>query len=103
MLTIPTEAVIKTGTRSVVIVADDATHFRPALVRIGAEHGGRSEVLEGLSVGQNVVASGQFLIDSEASLRGAFDNLAGASENEGQNAKPELMPAPSTHKPDGGH
>jgi Cu(I)/Ag(I) efflux system membrane fusion protein len=76
VLTIPTEAVIKTGTRSVVIVADDALHFRPALVRVGAEHGGRSEIIEGLSAGQNVVASGQFLIDSEASLRGAFENLA---------------------------
>ena len=95
VLTVPTEAVIKTGTRSVVIVADDATHFRPALVRVGAEHGGRSEILEGLSVGQNVVASGQFLIDSEASLRGAFDNLAGSNEAQDPNAKPELMPMPS--------
>jgi Cu(I)/Ag(I) efflux system membrane fusion protein len=90
VLTIPTEAVIKTGTRSVVIVADDGSHFRPALVRVGAERGGRSEILEGLSAGQNVVASGQFLIDSEASLRGAFENLA----------KPELMPAPA-QAPDG--
>jgi Cu(I)/Ag(I) efflux system membrane fusion protein len=95
VLTVPTEAVIMTGTRSVVILADDATHFRPALVRVGAEHGGRSEILEGLSVGQNVVASGQFLIDSEASLRGAFDNLAGSNETEDTNAKPELMPMPS--------
>jgi membrane fusion protein, copper/silver efflux system len=103
VLTVPTEAVIKTGTRSVVIVADDATHFRPALVRVGAEHGGRSEILEGLSAGQNVVASGQFLIDSEASLRGAFENLAGSNESQDQNAKPELMPAPSAQAPDGGH
>lgn len=79
ILTVPTEAVIKTGTRSVVIVADNRTHFRPQVVRVGAEQGGRSEILEGLSLGQSVVASGQFLIDSEASLRGAFDNLAGAS------------------------
>jgi Cu(I)/Ag(I) efflux system membrane fusion protein len=83
-----------TGTRSVVIVADDDTHFRPTLVRVGAEHGGRSEILEGLSVGQNVVASGQFLIDSEASLRGAFDNLAGSNDGQDPNAKPELMPMP---------
>jgi Cu(I)/Ag(I) efflux system membrane fusion protein len=103
VLTVPTEAVIMTGTRSVVIVADDATHFRPALVRVGAEHGGRSEILEGLSVGQNVVASGQFLIDSEASLRGAFDNLAGSTETQDPNAKPELMPAPSAQPSDGGH
>jgi membrane fusion protein, copper/silver efflux system len=95
VLTVPTEAVIVTGTRSVVIVADDATHFRPVLVRVGAEHGGRSEILEGLSVGQNVVASGQFLIDSEASLRGAFDNLAGSNDIPDPNATSELMPTPS--------
>jgi membrane fusion protein, copper/silver efflux system len=94
VLTIPTEAVIKTGTRSVVIIADDGAHFRPALVRVGAEHGGRSEILEGLSAGQNVVVSGQFLIDSEASLRGAFENLAGSNK---------LMPVPSAQAPDGAH
>ena len=95
VLTVPTEAVIMTGTRSIVIVADDDTHFRPALVRVGAEHGGRSEILEGLSVGQNVVASGQFLIDSEASLRGAFDNLVGSNQTEEPNAKSEeMMPMP---------
>lgn len=77
VLTVATEAVIETGTRSLVIVADDETHFRPALVRVGAEHGGRSEILDGLQAGQKVVASGQFLIDSEANLRGAFDSLAG--------------------------
>jgi Cu(I)/Ag(I) efflux system membrane fusion protein len=103
VLTVPTEAVIKTGTRSVVIVADDGTHFRPALVRVGAEHAGRSEILEGLSAGQNVVASGQFLIDSEASLRGAFENLAGSNEPQEKNAKPELMPAPSMQPPDEGY
>jgi Cu(I)/Ag(I) efflux system membrane fusion protein len=80
VLTVPTEAVIKTGTRSIVILADDATHFRPAVVRVGAEHGGRSEILEGLAPGQNIVASGQFLIDSEANLRGAFDALGGSNE-----------------------
>jgi Cu(I)/Ag(I) efflux system membrane fusion protein len=103
VLTIPTEAVIKTGTRSVVIVADDGSHFRPALVRVGAERGGRSEILEGLSAGQNVVASGQFLIDSEASLRGAFENLAGSNESQERNTRPELMPAPSAQAPDGAH
>jgi Cu(I)/Ag(I) efflux system membrane fusion protein len=83
-------------------VADDGTHFRPALVRVGAEHAGRSEILEGLSAGQNVVASGQFLIDSEASLQGAFENLAGSNESQDEHAKPDLMPAPSAQAPDGG-
>ena len=103
VLTVPTEAVIKTGTRSVVIVADDATHFRPVLVRIGSEHGGRSEILEGLNVGQSVVASGQFLIDSEATLRGAFNNLAGSTESHDSNANPELMPSPSAQPSEGAH
>jgi Cu(I)/Ag(I) efflux system membrane fusion protein len=101
VLTVPTEAVIKTGTRSVVIVADDGSHFRPALVRVGAEHAGRSEILDGLSAGQNVVASGQFLIDSEASLRGVFENLAGSNEPQEKNAKPDVMPAPSAQPRDG--
>jgi membrane fusion protein, copper/silver efflux system len=102
VFTVPTEAVIKTGTRSVVIIADDATHFRPAAVRIGAEHGGRSEVLEGLALGQNVVASGQFLIDSEANLRSAFDNLAGSGEAD-KDTERQLMPQPSAIPRDGSH
>jgi Cu(I)/Ag(I) efflux system membrane fusion protein len=99
VLTVPTESVIKTGTRSVVIVAEDATHFRPVPVRAGAERDGRTEVLEGIQLGRNVVASGQFLIDSEANLRSAFDSLAGSNESKASDAKPMLMPAPSVQSP----
>jgi membrane fusion protein, copper/silver efflux system len=102
-LTVPSEAVIRTGTRSVIIVADDSTHFRPALVRVGAEHGGRSEILEGLTPGQSVVASGQFLIDSEANLRGAFDNLAGSNESKSEDSKPMMMSMPSMQAPAESH
>jgi Cu(I)/Ag(I) efflux system membrane fusion protein len=102
VLTVPAEAVIKTGARSVVIVAEDGTHFRPALVRIGAEQGGRSEILEGLTPGQNVVASGQFLIDSEANLRSAFDSLAGSDEAD-KDAARELMPQRSVNPAGGSH
>jgi Cu(I)/Ag(I) efflux system membrane fusion protein len=94
-LMIPTEAVIKTGVRSVVIVADDENHFHPALVRVGAEHGGKSEILEGLTLDQQIVASGQFLIDSEASLRGAFNNLAGSGGGQPNGNDADLMPAPA--------
>jgi Cu(I)/Ag(I) efflux system membrane fusion protein len=103
VLTVPTEAVIKTGTRSIVIVADDAGHFRPAVVRVGTEQGGRSEILEGIQLGQSVVASGQFLIDSEANLRSAFDDLAGSNESTPKDVKPMLMPAPSAQPPDEVH
>jgi Cu(I)/Ag(I) efflux system membrane fusion protein len=72
------------------------------VVRVGAEQGGRSQILEGVGLGQTVVASGQFLIDSEASLRGAFDNLAGAGEAKPLGLPPDQMPAPSVKPPDGG-
>jgi len=74
-LLIPSEALIRTGTRTVVIVAEDEGRFRPAEVKVGAETGGRSEILEGLAEGDEVVSSGQFLIDSEANLRGALSRL----------------------------
>jgi Cu(I)/Ag(I) efflux system membrane fusion protein len=44
--------------------------YSPAEVRIGAEVNGQTEILAGLTAGEKIVASGQFLIDSEASLSG---------------------------------
>lgn len=76
-LLVPTEAVIRTGRRTVVIVAEDAGRFRPAEVTLGPEHEGTIVILAGLEEGQQVVTSGQFLIDSEASLRGAYQRLEG--------------------------
>ena len=70
VLIVPTEAVIQTGKRSVVMVAQEGGKFKPADVEIGAEGNGQTEIRKGLEVGQKVVVSGQFLIDSEASLRG---------------------------------
>ncbi len=67
---VPSEAVIVTGERSVVIVDRGRGRYEPVSVKVGAEEGGRSEILEGLAGGERIVASGQFLIDSEASLRG---------------------------------
>ncbi|TPG51734.1 efflux RND transporter periplasmic adaptor subunit [Sphingomonas glacialis] len=69
-LLVPTEAVIRTGKRTLVMLADVKGHFRPAEVRIGREASGQTEILAGLAAGEKVVASGQFLLDSEASLTG---------------------------------
>jgi Cu(I)/Ag(I) efflux system membrane fusion protein len=71
VLLVPSEAVIRTGRRSVVIVAQGDGQFAPADVEIGIESNGRTEIRNGLDAGQKVVVSGQFLIDSEASLKGA--------------------------------
>lgn len=74
-ISIPSEAVISTGKRTVVIIKE-GQHFRPTEVRLGTEKKGQSEILQGLAVGEEVVASGQFLIDSEASLNGVLARLS---------------------------
>jgi Cu(I)/Ag(I) efflux system membrane fusion protein len=75
---VPSEAVIQTGTRSVVIEALGEGRFRPVEVQTGAEANGQTQIRAGLEAGQSVVVSGQFLIDSEASLRAATTRMAPA-------------------------
>lgn len=72
---VPSGAVIADGTQTRVVVLGDAGRFSPVVVRTGNSAGGMTEVLSGLSGGEKVVASGQFLIDSEANLSGALDRL----------------------------
>lgn len=69
-LLVPSEAVIRTGRRALVMLALPAGRYRPAEVEVGREAGGQTEVLAGLAAGERVITSGQFLIDSEASLAG---------------------------------
>lgn len=73
-LIVPTEAVISTGTRDVVIVQRNGG-FIPVEVELGREVGDRTEVRRGLNLNDVVVVSGQFLIDSEASLAGVIERL----------------------------
>lgn len=75
VLLVPTEAVIQTGQRSVVMLAEKEGRFRPVEVGTGMESGGQTEITRGLQAGQQVVVSSQFLIDSEASLKGVEARL----------------------------
>lgn len=74
-LLVPSDAVIQTGKRAVVMVAEEQGRYRSVAVEIGTESGGQTEIKRGLRAGQRVVVSGQFLIDSEASLRGLETRL----------------------------
>lgn len=69
-LLVPTEALIRTGQRTLVMVAEKQGQYRPVEVTTGAGTENQTEILAGLKAGQEVVVSGQFLIDSEASLKG---------------------------------
>ena len=69
-LALPTEAILHSGPKAMVLLALGEGKFRPAQIQIGAELGDKTLVLSGLSEGQDVVASAQFILDSEASLLG---------------------------------
>ena len=78
-LVVPQEAVIATGKRTVVIVAGADGKYTPVDIQLGRETGADVEVKTGLAEGQTVVSSGQFMLDSEASLKSGLGRLAGAA------------------------
>jgi Cu(I)/Ag(I) efflux system membrane fusion protein len=81
-LVVPTEAIIMTGQRNVVIQMHDDGSFKIVDVVIGAQSGGRTVLASGLNEGDSIVISGQFLIDSEASLKSTVDRLTGMESNQ---------------------
>lgn len=78
-LVVPSEAVIRTGVRTVVIVRKDSGTFEPRNVTLGVDLGDEQEVTSGLREGEQVVASGQFLIDSEARLRSVLGSMSASA------------------------
>ncbi|RMD90707.1 MAG: efflux RND transporter periplasmic adaptor subunit [Alphaproteobacteria bacterium] len=82
VLVIPAEALIRTGASERVILAMDDGRFRPAQVRAGIESGGKMEILAGLTEGERVVTSAQFLLDSEASFEASMMRMLGAENPE---------------------
>ncbi len=97
VLLVPSEAVIQTGTRTVIIVEREPGKFAPVDVETGAESAGQTEVRKGLEAGQKVVVSGQFLVDSEASLKASTARMEGATPQAGAPA-PGAASAGSTHR-----
>ncbi|RKO80797.1 efflux RND transporter periplasmic adaptor subunit [Pectobacterium parmentieri] len=71
-LAIPQEALLVSGSQNRVLLSDGNGHFTPRHITAGASMGDWVEIIDGLKEGDNVVTSGQFLIDSEASLRSAL-------------------------------
>jgi membrane fusion protein, copper/silver efflux system len=90
MTVVPSEAVIVTGKRAVVFVAEGDGKFRPVDVEVGTEANGMAEIRKGIEPGQKVVVSGQFLIDSDASLKGTTTRLSEPA------SAPSAAPAPIT-------
>jgi Cu(I)/Ag(I) efflux system membrane fusion protein len=97
---VPSDALIATGTQTRVVVAEAGGRFRPLAVRTGRSADGYTEILDGLHGGEQVVVSGQFLIDSEASLSGALERLGDRQDA----PAPATSPHPATpHDAHAGH
>ena len=92
VLSIPREALIKTGRGQRVILALGGGKFRAREVTAGIESGDFVEITSGLDEGDTVVTSAQFLIDSEASLRASFQRMENGSGETGGNATPGHQP-----------
>jgi Cu(I)/Ag(I) efflux system membrane fusion protein len=75
-VTVPAESVVRTGKRSLIYLLDAPGRYRPVEVELGPEIGERIVIRKGVQAGQQVVASGQFLIDSEATLQGVTARAA---------------------------
>ncbi len=81
VLLVPSEAIIQTGQRKVVIVQLAGGKFQPTDVETGAEADGQIEIRKGLVAGQKVVVSSQFLIDSESNLKATTTRMSSAPDS----------------------
>ena len=85
-LSVPTESIIATGKRKIVIVKEGdlkkSGGYRPVELTTGQEQDNFTEALSGVSEGEQVVVSGQFLIDSEATLSGVLARLSNQNQSQ---------------------
>lgn len=92
VLAIPQEALLLTGSRSRVLVSEGDGHFKPVNVTAGHSQDGWVEIKQGLSLGEQVVTSGQFLIDSEASLQSVLPQMEEPKSIDGSNPTSAVTP-----------
>lgn len=92
---VPEQAILHSGTRSVVVVQQAPGLFEPREVELGPAGGGFQEVRRGLEAGETIVTSSQFLIDSESNLKAAIQLLLGDRARSPEGGAAE---APRTHQ-----
>ncbi|MDB2387080.1 efflux RND transporter periplasmic adaptor subunit [Shewanella sp.] len=88
VLSVPTEALILTGRENRVVVQRTDNTFTSVAVKVGMISQGKAEITEGVKVGDKVIVSGQFLLDSEASIQGSLQRLSGSNSSENTASTP---------------
>jgi Cu(I)/Ag(I) efflux system membrane fusion protein len=96
VLTVPTSAVIDSGTRAIVLVQLAQGRFEPREVKLGSRSDNYVEVLNGVTAGEQVVVAANFLIDAESNLKAALGSLGhahgnGAPQAATEQAKPVVV------------
>ena len=111
-LLVPDSAVLRSGEKNTVFVAREGGKFEPRTVALGLRADGNFyQVLSGLSEGERVVTSGQFMLDSESQLREAIHKMLQPSEGAGASERAEPRSgerdgagaASALHAPDASH
>ncbi len=82
VLKVPSEAILRTGYRNIVITSLPDSKFLPKDVKLGPEGEDMTQIISGLKEGETIVTSGQFLIDSESNLREAINKMLAAQSEE---------------------
>jgi Cu(I)/Ag(I) efflux system membrane fusion protein len=83
-IVIPLEGLIRTGRKQRVIISLGEGRFEARDVRAGIESGNYVEILDGIKEGEKIVTSGQFLIDSEASMRASLERMTEPESIDGE-------------------
>jgi RND family efflux transporter MFP subunit len=94
-LTVPADAVLNAGERKTVFVDRGNGYFEPRQVKTGEREGDRIQILSGLSGGERIVTSGNFLIDSESQMKAAASGMGGMAGMPGMTSEPAKPEAPA--------
>jgi len=87
-LTVPADAVLNSGERKTVFIDRGNGYFEPRQVKTGEREGDRIQILSGLTGGERVVTSGNFLIDSESQMKAAASGMGGMAGMPGMTNEP---------------
>jgi Cu(I)/Ag(I) efflux system membrane fusion protein len=100
VIAVPMAAVVVTGERNVVFVRDSVGVLAPRDVVLGLRAGDRVQVLSGLTAGERIVSSANFLIDAESRLGGTGGAMPGMQHSAVEPAPPSAKTPPPEHRHD---
>ncbi|HEX7581053.1 MAG TPA: efflux RND transporter periplasmic adaptor subunit, partial [Thermoanaerobaculia bacterium] len=97
-LQVPDDAILDSGTRKVVFVAEGGGRLSPREVMVGDHASGQYEVTAGLSAGENVARGASFLVDSESRLKAALSAMTATAKAPATPKIPTTQATPAGHK-----